>query len=360
MSMIKILHSADWHMDAPLRQFSPEQRSFLRKKMLALPGQIADVCAREGCDLVLLAGDIFDGASHTPEGAEAVRRALERMEVPVFIAPGNHDPYGPGSVWEREEWPSNVFLFKKQELSAFRLRGLNCRVYGAAFTSMDCPGLLSGFRAGGEEQYALMVLHGDPSSPDSAYNPVTAAQVRDSGLDYLALGHVHTPGRFGAGAGMCAWPGCPMGRGWDETGTKGVLIAELEQEASIRFIPLDVPKFYDMELSVGEDAAQALAELLPGGGSGDFFRVRLTGESAGVDLEDLYRRFGDYPNLKLLDETAKRDDLWRNAGQDTLEGIYFGLLRDAMERADPKTREELELAARISRQIMQGREVELP
>lgn len=360
MSMIKILHSADWHMDAPLRQFSTEQRSFLRNKMLALPSLIADVCLREGCDLVLLAGDIFDSPDYTPEGLESVRRGLERMGVPVFIAPGNHDPYGPNSVWAREEWPANVFLFNRQELSAYRLRSLNCRVYGAAFTSMDCPGLLNGFRAGGEEQYALMVLHGDPSSTDSAYNPVTAAQVRDSGLDYLALGHVHAPGRFGAGAGMCAWSGCPMGRGWDETGTKGVLVAELEQEASIRFIPLDVPKFYDLELPVGEGAAQALADLFPAGSSEDFFRVKLTGESGGIDLDALYRRFGEYPNLKLLDETVKQENLWKNAGKDTLEGIYFQLLRDAMDRADPKTREELELAAKLSRQILQGREVELP
>lgn len=360
MSMIKVLHSADWHIDAPLRQFTPEQRTFLRKKMLSIPGMIADVCIREGCDLVLLAGDIFDGTVYTAEGVDAVRRALERMGVPVFISPGNHDFYGANSVWAREEWPSNVFVFNRQELSAYRLRSLDCRVYGAAFTSMDCPGLLAGFRAGGEEQYALMVLHGDPSASDSAYNPVTAAQVRDSGLDYLALGHVHAPGRFGAGAGMCAWPGCPMGHGWDETGTRGVLIAELEQEVSIRFIPLDVTRFYDLELPVGDNAAQALEELLPGGGSADFFRVKLTGESGGVDLEDLYRRFGEYPNLKLLDETTKQENLWKNAGQDTLEGVYFQLLRDAMDRADPQTRQELELTAKISRQILQGREVELP
>jgi len=357
--MMKVLHSADWHLDAPLRQLSPERAAYLRSYLLRLPRQAAMACREQGCQLMLLSGDIFDGP-YTPESLEAVRSALEAVEVPVFIAPGNHDCYGANSVWERENWPSNVYIFKKQELSAYRLPSLNCRVYGAGFTSMDCPGLLGGFRAGGEEQYALMVLHGDPSAPDSDYNPVTAAQVRDSGLDYLALGHVHTPGRFGAGAGMCAWPGCPMGHGWDETGTKGVLVAELEQEASIRFIPLDVPKFYDLELPVGEDAASALAELLPGGGSEDFFRVKLTGESRGVNLEELYQIFGEYPHLKLVDETQKQANLWENAGQDTLEGLYFRLLRDAAENADSRTRADLELTAKISRQILQGREVELP
>lgn len=357
--MIKVLHSADWHMDAPLRQFTPEQRKNLRRKMLALPGQIADVCQREGCDIVLLSGDIFDG-EYTPESVEAVRRALARMEVPVFIAPGNHDYFGEKSPWFREEWPENVYLFKNQEISSYRLPSLDARVYGAAFTGMDCPALLPGFRADCEERYALMVLHGDPASADSPYNPVTAAQVRDSGLDYLALGHIHAPGRFGAGAGMCAWPGCPMGHGYDETGVKGVLIAQIEQEAVIRFLPLNVPRFYDLTAAAGEDPASALEAVLPGGSSEDFFRVRLTGERNGLDLERLSRRFGAYPNLKLLDETTRAADLWENAGEDSLEGTYFRILRARMEGAEEQTRAELELTAKLSRAILQGREVELP
>ena len=357
--MIKVLHSADWHMDAPLRQFTSEQRKFLRQKMLALPGQIADVCEREGCGLVLLSGDIFDG-EYTPESVEAVSRALARMEVPVFIAPGNHDYFGEKSPWFREEWPDNVYIFQKQELSSYRLPSMDARFYGAAFTGMDCPALLPGFRADCEERYALMVLHGDPASADSPYNPVTAAQVRDSGLDYLALGHIHAPGRFGAGAGMCAWPGCPMGHGYDETGVKGVLVVEIEQEAVIRFVPLNVPRFYDLSVEVGADPASGLGSVLPGGGSEDFFRVRLTGESKGLDLEALYRRFAAYPNLKLLDETTRAADLWEAAGEDSLEGTYFRILQTRMAGADARTRSELELTAKLSRQILQGREVELP
>ena len=105
--MIKILHTADWHIDAPLRNFTDLQRRELRSSLLEMPGKIADLCLREGCDLVLLAGDIFDGP-YSREGYEAVYRALERMEVPVFVAPGNHDPYREVSPWVRERWPDNV------------------------------------------------------------------------------------------------------------------------------------------------------------------------------------------------------------------------------------------------------------
>ena len=59
----------------------------------------------------------------------------------------------------------------------------------------------------------MMVLHGDPANPSAPCRPVTRAQVAASGLQYLALGHIHTRGQLEAGGALCAWPGCPMGRG---------------------------------------------------------------------------------------------------------------------------------------------------
>ncbi|MBR2048248.1 MAG: metallophosphoesterase [Oscillospiraceae bacterium] len=360
--MIKILHSADWHMDATLRAFTPEQRIALRREMLALPGKIADICIREDCDLVLLSGDLFDGFSYTPESVSAVRNALLRMEVPVFIAPGNHDYCRGGSPWMQEDWPVNVFIFDKPQITSYRLPELSCRVYGAGFDSIDCPGLLNGFQADAEERYAVMVLHGDPTAADSPYCPVTAAQVRDSGLDYLALGHIHAAGRFGAGGGLCAWPGCPMGKGYDETGIKGVLVVELERdrETVLQFVPVDGTRFYDWNTEAGENPVRALERALPAEGSEDFYRIHLTGESQGIDLEALRKHFSRFPNLTLLDETVPVTPLWERAGEDSLEGVCFRLLQDAMATANREQREELELAARLCRSILQGQEVTLP
>lgn len=354
--MIKILHSADWHMDAPLRSFSPPQRRRLREYMLRLPGMIADLCVREGCDLVLLAGDVFDG-DYTREGYEAVYRALARMAVPVFISPGNHDPYCASSPWVREVWPENVRIFTKAELQSFSIPQLQCRVYGAAFTGMDCPGLLAGFQARCSERYALLVVHGDPTAAASPYNPITPAQIRDAGVDYAALGHIHAGGQFAAGAAMCAWPGCPMGHGFDETGTKGVLIAEAADSVRLRFVPLEVPRFFDKRIEAGSDPAAAIASALPGGR--DFCRIRLTGET-GADMAQVLRQFSDYPNVTLLDETVPVTDLWENAGSDSFEGVFFRILRDSAREQTGEAAETLELAAKIARRILQGREVELP
>ena len=42
--MIKILHSADWHLDSPLLFQDPEQAQLLRKALSRIPEQIATIC----------------------------------------------------------------------------------------------------------------------------------------------------------------------------------------------------------------------------------------------------------------------------------------------------------------------------
>ena len=357
--MITVLHTADWHIDAPLRNFTEPQRRELRNAMLELPGQIADLCLREDCDLCLLSGDIFDGP-WTREGYEAVYRALKRMEIPVFVAPGNHDPYREDSIWVRESWPENVYLFRSPELTSYTIEELDCRVYGAAFTAAEAPALLEGFQAQCTERHALLLLHGDPTNPNSPYSPVTAAQIREAGVDYAALGHIHARGEFRSGAGLCAGPGCPMGRGWDETGTKGVLIARLGDTALTSFQPLSVPRFFEETVAAGDDPFAALAAVLPAGGSRDHFRIRLTGEVRPGDTEGLDRKFGLYPNLTILDETVPLGDIWEGAGADSLSGLFFRILQEGAQGASEEDRGLYELAARIGRRILEGREVELP
>ena len=340
--MMKILHSADWHLGSSL----PE----LRHHLLSIPGKIAELALRERCDLMLLSGDLFDGPCNR-ESLEAVRSALAQVKMPVFIAPGNHDFCGPGSPWLAEVWPENVHIFVGAAITSVALPALSCRVYGSGFQSMDCPPLLAGFHADCAEKYAIGVFHGDPTQLHSPYNPVTAQQVRESGLDYLALGHIHKQGSFRTGSALCAWPGCPMGRGFDETGEKGVLIVTLEDGAQARFVPLGLPQFHDLVLEAGTDPAAMLQNVLPPVYQEDHYRVTFTGESGGIDTAALGATFPHIPHLQLRDRTQPPVDLWAGAGEDTLEGIYFALLRQQGKQG--------ELAAKISRRILNGQEVEL-
>jgi DNA repair exonuclease SbcCD nuclease subunit len=352
--MIKILHTADWHLDSPLNMANEAQARLLRDALAQIPGKIAAICKAQGCDLVLLPGDLLDGA-HSAGTLENLKEALREMAVPVFITPGNHDFVSTNSPWANEVFPENVHIFKKPAMESVALPQLDCRVYGAGFVAMDCPALLENFRAEGTETYHIGVFHGDPTQKNSPYNPISQAQVAASGLHYLALGHVHKAGQFTAGGTLCLWPGCPMGRGNDETGQKGVYIVTIDQTAEAEFIPLDVPRFYDLEAEVFGDPWQALRSVLPPVGNEDFYRVILTGECQSLDLSQLV--LPQFPNLQLRDRTQPLSDPWRSVGEDSLEGLYFRLLQERLDSCDPET---VELAAQISRRILDGREVTLP
>ena len=177
---LKLLHTADWHLDSPFSSLPGALRERLRQAQRKIPSLMGEICRREECGLALLAGDIFDGVP-SRETVEALKRELARWEIPVCISPGNHDFYGLDSPW-RESWPENVYIFTgKMEYRDFPQ--LDCRVYGGGYRSMDCPPLLEHFRAQGQARWCLGLLHGDGLNPNSPYCPVSAAQVRESGLD---------------------------------------------------------------------------------------------------------------------------------------------------------------------------------
>ena len=346
---MKILHTADWHLDSPLQGAEK-----LRQALAAIPGQIFEVCREEKCDLVLLAGDIFDGA-YTPHTYQDLYDVLKAMAVPVFITPGNHDFAGLDSPWQKELWPENVHIFKSSGISSVAVPELDLRVFGAGFEAMDCPALLAGFRAERPEKYAIGIFHGDPTQINSTYNPITRQQVEATDLDYLALGHIHKADSFKAGKTLCAWPGCPMGRGYDEQGPKGVYIVELAEKAELRFVPLNTPRFYDLQAEVSN-----LPGVLPPVASGDYYRVTLVGSCERPDLVALQAEFAHIPNLVLRDKTTRPVDVWGSLGEDSFEGVYFGLLKAEMESADEGEKQEVLLAAEISRQLLEGQEVSLP
>jgi DNA repair exonuclease SbcCD nuclease subunit len=347
---LKILHTADWHLDSPFGAFQETQRSTLRRELRKVPGRLVELAHKEQVDLVLLAGDIFDGVA-SRESIDLMRHTLREFEVPVFISPGNHDFCSPDSPWLAENWPENVHVFTGG-LESVAIPELSCRIYGAGYQSMDCPPLLQGFSAQGQERYCIGLLHGDPMVRQSPCCAITAAQVRESGLDYLALGHIHKAGSFQSGSTICAWPGCPMGRGWDETGEKGACIVTLDDTVQVRAVPLDFLRFYDLEVEIGEEACSALEQVLPATAGEDFYRITLTG-SGSPDLAALQAYFSRFPNLELRDRTEPPVPLWSQLEEDSLKGVFFRLLKNS---EDPNA----SLAAEISQRLLLGKEVRLP
>lgn len=191
MSELKILHAADLHLDSPFEGLGAAKAARRREEQRRLLYRIAQLAETEQVDLVLLAGDLLDSDSTYAETGEALAEALGSISAPVFISPGNHDFYSPRSPYAHVRFPENVHIFKSPAVECVELPQLGARVWGAAFCDNYSPAMLHGFSASKSAGVKdIMCIHGEVAAA-SNYNPVTELDIAASGMDYIAMGHIH-------------------------------------------------------------------------------------------------------------------------------------------------------------------------
>lgn len=230
--MFRFVHSADWQLGARFAQFGP-RASALRDARLRTLSRTLGLARDRGADAFIVAGDLFEDNDVDDRLVDAVLALLgAHAEVPVFILPGNHDPFtGPGSVWQRPAWrqpPPHVTVLR--EPRAVRLAD-GVHLLAAPLTQKRSPtdpslALVDLARALPSGEVKIGVTHGSPAiearhEPDDF--PISLRAASRASLDYLALGHWHgwladldggrmvmpgtpEPDRFESeGAGRVAW-----------------------------------------------------------------------------------------------------------------------------------------------------------
>ncbi len=348
--MLKIIHGADFHLDSPFAGLSPEGAARRRGEQRDLLEALARLAREKEADLVLLAGDLLDSERCYRETAQALRAALASIPCPVFISPGNHDFYSSRSVWATLDWPENVHIFTSLE----RVEAPEYTLWGRAFTDPHqdtCP--LEGLEVPDDGKLHLACLHGEVD-PAGHYGPISRTDIAASGLDYLALGHIHqTIGPQREGNTFWAYPGCPEGRGFDELGEKGVLYVEAEPgHVTARLVPLARRRYEILSVDItGTEPLSAIRAAAPKKSENLICRVILTGEGEKPDLAALERALSPaFFGLTLVDHTRLPRDLWGRREEDSLTGLFLGELWEQPE--GPLK----ELAARYGLAALEGGE----
>ncbi len=353
MKTLKILHTADLHLDSPFEYMNAANAVTLRNEQRQLLDKMADLARINNVDIALISGDLFESAMTYAETEEQLVRALRAMAVPVFIAPGNHDYYSPNCSYRRMRLPENVHVFTENKIECVELEDQNVCVYGAAFTDRASLALLKDFHAPRKKgMYNVMCIHGEVGAPQSPYNPISENELAESGMDYIALGHVHSAsGLRQAGSTWYSWPGCPAGRGFDETGKKYVNLVEVSEDGC-SMEQICIAKRCYRVLNVDVSAKEPLIAIhssLPDDTANDIYRIVLTGEcDAAPDAASLYSSLSDmFFELQIRDLTKLRRDIWEKAGEDTLRGIFLKNLKEKYENAaDDAEKALIEQAAR--------------
>lgn len=373
--VVKILHAGDFHLDAVRSSLkNPKLAARSREELRSTFLRTVETALSNGINVVLLAGDVFDGESASRSTVKLVKEAiLKAPNIQFFIAPGNHDPLVQNSPYLIEGWPSNVHIFVGS-VEKFDLPQFNLCVWGSGFTQGQQWGKkLADFKVDDKSKINIMVLHGEMTAEGGVtpYGPVTIGEIARSGLDYLALGHIHTASQLQkSGDTFYAYCGCPEGQGFDETGEKGVLIGTIEKgSAQLQFLPMAKRRYEIINVDLqgivttaqaGTRIREVAGELL----SQHFIRAVLCGEvSAEISLPPslIEKELEDAFYIELLDETTLSKDLDSLASEQSLQGIFVAKLLKRIKEAgnDTHARKTAELALKLGLAAMADEEVQV-
>ena len=360
---MRILHAADLHLDSAFAGLAEEKAALLRQESRDILRRMVDWANDHAVDVMLLSGDLFDSDRMYSQTARTLAPALARFRGRIFLSPGNHDFYAPGSGYDAVDWPENVHIFTSRRPQTVLLRSLNTSVTGAAFTSAEEWEPFDGASfSGGDAPIRLGVLHGEVTRGESKYRAIPPAEIEKTNLTYLALGHVHRcAGVQRAGNTAYAYPGCLPGRGFDETGDKGFLYGEITPEkVELEFIPFAPRRYQSVTADITDrDPADAVRQALDPDCGQDICRVLLTGSRReNFSLSALTSELsGLCAALELTDETYPEEDVWARCGEDSLRGLFLQNLRARYDGADEDEKRQLLQAARFGLAALDNRDL---
>ena len=356
MNAIRILHCADLHIGAECSFLGTKART-RRAEVKKTFHRIISLCKEEKTELLLIAGDLFDDVRVPSETLGEIRDAFCSIpECTVVIAAGNHDAATPDSPSMQDGfWPENVILFTSQPESR-ELPRLGVRLIGGGFTGTYCyQSMLRKLPSFDDGMINIGVMHGDPVSDNSRsdYNAVTERMIQMSGLDYLALGHIHkrTP-VLKAGSTYYAYPGCPEGQGFDETGDKGVYIGTVEKGyCNLQYRSVCKRRVTELSVDVTDaerrdELVQCLRDSMEAENGETYaehiYRLMLIGEPKSDicrNTEDILTELEDIWYLKIKNKTRPRINPEELIQENSLRGTYVKRMTELKGKVPEEQRE---------------------
>lgn len=360
MNSIKLLHTADIHIGAKesyLDAVSAERRA---ETLLTFESTVQT--AREnGVRLFLIAGDAFDSNRIENALADGFFSCIkDAKDIHFVFSAGNHDPLSAESPFLCRKAPENLHIIPAHD-SCVTLDDIGVRVYGASFNSVYKKGEARFSMIPPNDDFInIMCIHGELSHGlNSNYNSVTEEFIRNSGMDYIALGHMHRRTEvMRLGSTYFAYCGCPEGHGFDETGEKGVYIGTVSKgECNLDFVPT-ARRMYICEktdVSDAEDIAEKILTVLSQkygeGFRNNLYKIVLIGgiaEGTEINLSEILARISAQVYFaKLRDETHTVADFDEISREKSLKGVFVKKMLERINIADEAEKKRLYAALRL-------------
>lgn len=309
--MIKLIHTADVHLDSPLQTLAlrdPELQEKVQGASRSAFTRIVEQALEQQVAAVLISGDLFDRTARSAKTAAFLLLELTRLKeagIQVFYIKGNHDAENP--LTGETTLPENVHVFDgdgdKMQLGNPEVadgdddkgpvEGHEVWIHGVSFKEKKAEkSLLGKFSAPVPDAINIGLLHTSlsGSAAHDVYAPCSVKELIDTGFNYWALGHIHKR-QVHCEAPWIVMPGIPQGRDIGEPGPQSATLITIDEgsittsefpTSSIEFttLLLDVSELEDptsLQALVKSELQKHADSLLSDDG---VVRVCLQGQSA--------------------------------------------------------------------------------
>ena len=343
---VRFIHTGDWQLGYRAAWIPGDAGARVRDARLQVIGRIGQVARDEGAAFVIVAGDVFEHHGLKPATIDKALDAIGDMGVPVFLLPGNHDPWTPESIWRSSrwasEWPDNVTLMGDRD---------PVEAPGEAWL-LPCPlierhtledptdhlssdlgpqGVVRIGVAHGGIQEILAGLRG-AENPEGRTNEIARDAAERGGLDYLALGDWHSPLRVDD---RTWYAGTPEPTRFTERDPGHVLVVEVAGPGAAPEVrPVDVGGLSWVSHAMEVDGVEPVAVWLDGlpDKSETLVELTLTGAldaGARAELDEALERAA--ARLRVL--RVRDKGLHSFVGDEDLDAIATdGWVRDVIDR----------------------------
>jgi exonuclease SbcD len=232
--LVKFIHCADVHLDSPLRglaAYAEAPADTIRGASRASFTAIVDLSITQQIDLLLIAGDLYDGDWRDFSTGLFFTRQMTRLReagIPVFLIQGNHDALN--QMTRSLKLPANVRILSAETPETVVLDALRIAIHGQSFARRDVThNLASAYPPPVPGHFNIGILHTCLTGREGhdRYAPCDVEQLRSHGYDYWALGHIHQFEVVSENPHI-VFPGNVQGRNIRETGPKGCVMVTVE------------------------------------------------------------------------------------------------------------------------------------
>lgn len=298
MSSFRFIHTADIHLDSPLKGLAgyegPAVECIRTATRQAFDNLISEAIELK-VDFVVIAGDLYDGDWRDYQTGLFFARQMGRLakaSIPAFVLHGNHD--AESQITRRLTMPDGVHVFSYRKPETFKLEQLGVALHGQSFRQRDVTeNLVPEYPEPVNGAFNIGVLHTGMGGMGGHVNyaPCTVGDLVAKGYDYWALGHVHHGVVLHQNPHV-VFPGNLQGRHIRETGPKGAYLVAVEDHeiVELRLLHMDVVRWIHLQVSVdgcdrnaevSERVRVAVEQAIDAGADGRLLacRIELTGRT---------------------------------------------------------------------------------